>query len=75
VKIEYSQALIEALDQAPEAVKKAFFKQIKLLEQNLRYPSLRARSTTNRKTAGKPASTRVGVFISKSPTTPTSSPN
>ena len=71
VKIEYSQALIEALDQAPEAVKKAFFKQIKLLEQNLRYPSLRARSTTNR----KPASTRVSIFISQSPTTPTSSPN
>ena len=43
MKIEYSQALIEALDQAPEAVKKAFFKQIKLLEQNLRYPSLRAK--------------------------------
>ncbi len=41
--VEYSAAVTEALEKAPAAVKKAFFKQIKLLEQNLRHPSLRAK--------------------------------
>jgi len=33
----------EALEDAPVAVRKAFFKQTKLLGQNLRHPSLRAK--------------------------------
>ena len=40
MKVEYGDAVTDALENAPEAVKKAFFKQIKLLEQNLRHPSL-----------------------------------
>jgi hypothetical protein len=51
MKIKYSDAVTEALESAPDAVKKAFFKQTKLLEQNLRYPSLRAKKydeTTDR---------------------------
>jgi hypothetical protein len=43
MKIEYSDAVIAALENAPVAVRKAFFKQTKLLEQNLRHPSLRAK--------------------------------
>jgi mRNA interferase RelE/StbE len=43
MRAEYSTSVIEALENAPEAVRKAFFKQIKLLEQNLRHPSLRAK--------------------------------
>ncbi|MCC6368418.1 MAG: hypothetical protein IT165_33245 [Bryobacterales bacterium] len=51
MKVEYSTAVTEALENAPDAVKKAFFKQVKLLEQNLRHPSLRAKKydeTTDR---------------------------
>jgi mRNA-degrading endonuclease RelE of RelBE toxin-antitoxin system len=43
MKLEYSDAVIAALEEAPAAVRKAFFKQVKLLEQNLRHPSLRAK--------------------------------
>ena len=43
MKIEYSDAVTAALEDAPPAVRKAFFKQAKLLEQNLRHPSLRAK--------------------------------
>lgn len=43
MKIQYSGAVAEALETAPAAVQKAFFKQIKMLEQNLRHPSLRAK--------------------------------
>ena len=35
--------MTEALENAPQAVRKTFFKQVKLLEQNLRHPSLRAK--------------------------------
>jgi mRNA-degrading endonuclease RelE of RelBE toxin-antitoxin system len=41
--VKYSDAVTEALEKAPDSVKKAFFKQVRLLEQNLRYPSLRAK--------------------------------
>jgi mRNA-degrading endonuclease RelE of RelBE toxin-antitoxin system len=43
MKVVYSDSVNEALQNAPLAVKKAFFKQIRLLEQNLRHPSLRAK--------------------------------
>jgi len=43
MKLAYSDAVIAALEDAPLAVRKAFFKQAKLLEQNLRHPSLRAK--------------------------------
>ena len=43
MKIKYSDAVAEVLGKAPAAVKKAFFKQAKMLEQNLRHPSLRAK--------------------------------
>jgi hypothetical protein len=41
--VKYSDAVTEALETVPDSVKKAFFKQVKLLEQNLRHPSLRAK--------------------------------
>jgi hypothetical protein len=43
MKVEYSDAVMEVLENAPDAVKKAFFKQTKLLVQNLRHPSLRSK--------------------------------
>ena len=43
MKVVYSDAVNDALEQVPSAVKKAFFKQIKYLEQNLHHPSLRAK--------------------------------
>jgi plasmid maintenance system killer protein len=43
MKVTYSEAVAEALADAPTAVQKAFFKQIKFLEENLHYPSLRAK--------------------------------
>jgi hypothetical protein len=43
MKVEYSDAVNQALETAPDVVKKAFFKQVRLLEQNLRHPSLRAK--------------------------------
>jgi mRNA interferase RelE/StbE len=43
MKVEYSSAVAEALGDAPEAVRKAFFKQIRFLEQSLSHPSLRAK--------------------------------
>jgi len=43
MKIEYSEAVIDALERAPEAVRKAFFKQVKFLETNLLHPPLHAK--------------------------------
>jgi hypothetical protein len=43
MKLKYGDAVTAALEDAPPAVRKAFFKQAKLLEQNLRHPSLRAK--------------------------------
>jgi hypothetical protein len=43
MKIKYSDAVAEALGNAPSAVRKAFFKQAKMLERNLRHPSPRAK--------------------------------
>jgi len=43
MKVEYGDAVIDALERSPAAVRKAFFKQAKLLAQDLRHPSLRAK--------------------------------
>ena len=43
MRVEYSIAVIEALKVAPVSVQKAFFKQVNLLQENLRHPSLRAK--------------------------------
>jgi len=43
MKAEYSAAVIEALENAPAAVRKAFFKRVDFLVQNLQHPSLRAK--------------------------------
>jgi mRNA interferase RelE/StbE len=40
MKAHYSEEVLETL---PANVRKAFFKQLKFLEQNLRHPSLRAK--------------------------------
>jgi mRNA interferase RelE/StbE len=43
MKLEYSEGTEETLETLPKNVRKAFFKQAKFLEQNLRHPSLRAK--------------------------------
>ena len=43
MKIDYLPRAQKALQDAPPAVQKAFFKQVKLLERDLRHPSLRAK--------------------------------
>jgi len=43
MKIDYLPQALEALEDAPAQVRKAFFKQVKFLEQNLQHPSLRAK--------------------------------
>ena len=43
MRAEYSDAVKEALEDAPLAVRKAFFKQVGLLIQNLQHPSLHAK--------------------------------
>lgn len=43
MKAQYQQHTLDALEDAPAAVRKAFFKQVRLLEQNLRHLSLHAK--------------------------------
>ena len=43
MKADYSERAGAALQGLPADVRRAFFKQVKLLEQNLRHPSLRAK--------------------------------
>ena len=43
MRVRYSDAVVDTLGDVPSAVQKAFFKQTKMLEQNLRHPSLRAK--------------------------------
>jgi hypothetical protein len=38
MKIEYGDAVYKALEDASAPVRKAFFKQVKFLEQNLHHP-------------------------------------
>jgi hypothetical protein len=42
MKAEYGEAVKRALDDAPNAVRKAFLKQLGFLERDLRHPSLHA---------------------------------
>jgi hypothetical protein len=75
MRVKYSDAVAEALENAPTAVKKAFFKQTKMLEQNLRHPSLRAKKYDEANDRWQPASTGAGASTSRSKMTPTSSPS
>ena len=43
MKIDYLPRALKALEAAPADVRKAFFKQVRLLEQDLRHPSLRTK--------------------------------
>ena len=43
MKIDYLPRALKALEDAPPQVQKTFFKQVKILQQDLRYPSLRAK--------------------------------
>ncbi|MBI4470110.1 MAG: hypothetical protein HY650_12395 [Acidobacteria bacterium] len=41
MKIDYQPRALDALEGAPPAVRRAFFKQVRLLSSDLRHPSLR----------------------------------
>jgi mRNA-degrading endonuclease RelE of RelBE toxin-antitoxin system len=43
MKVDYLPRAQEALQDAPEPVRRAFFKQVKLLQSNLGHPSLHAK--------------------------------
>lgn len=43
MKVLLSDRAIEALKDAPTAVRRAFYKQIRFLSENLQYPSLHAK--------------------------------
>lgn len=43
MKVDYSERAGRTLDGLPTQVRKAVYKQVKFLEQNLRHPSLRAK--------------------------------
>lgn len=43
MKISYSKQAREAIEEAPAGVRRAFFKQISFLAQNLSHPSLHAK--------------------------------
>ncbi|OFV99067.1 MAG: hypothetical protein A3H94_05515 [Acidobacteria bacterium RIFCSPLOWO2_02_FULL_60_20] len=43
MKLVYSERFLAALEECPPEIQKAFFKQARLLLQNLRHPSLRAK--------------------------------
>jgi len=43
MKSKYQPRVLKALEDAPVSVRKAFFKQVKFLETDLRHPSLHAK--------------------------------
>ena len=43
MKIAYAPGILDALEEAPVPVRKAFFKQVRFLAQNLKHPSLHAK--------------------------------
>jgi mRNA-degrading endonuclease RelE of RelBE toxin-antitoxin system len=43
MRVKFSDAVVDALGDVPSTVQKAFFKQTKMLQENLRHPSLPAK--------------------------------
>jgi plasmid maintenance system killer protein len=43
MRLDYAPRALVALESAPEIIRKAFYKQVRLLATNLRHPSLRAK--------------------------------
>ena len=43
MKFHYLSRALQALEEAPPQVRKAFFKQVRFLEHDLRHPSLQAK--------------------------------
>jgi mRNA-degrading endonuclease RelE of RelBE toxin-antitoxin system len=43
MKLDYAERFIKSLEDAPPPIQKAFYKQSRLLLQNLRHPSLHAK--------------------------------
>ena len=73
MNVALRERAIGALASAPPAVQKAFIKQMNCPAQLNNTPRCTPRSTTKRRTSGKPASTTTGAFTSRSKMMPTSS--
>jgi mRNA interferase RelE/StbE len=43
MKLEYTERFVKSIEDAPPQIQKAFYKQSRLLLQNLRHPSLHAK--------------------------------
>jgi mRNA interferase RelE/StbE len=43
MRVDYSPQALDALEDAPAPVRKAFFKQVRFLQADLRHPSLKAK--------------------------------
>ena len=53
MKAAYSKRALDAIEDAPPAVRKAFFKQVALLVQDLSYHLCTRKSTMKAETSGK----------------------
>jgi hypothetical protein len=65
MKVVFSERAIEALENAPAAVQRAFFKQIRFLASNLQHPSLRAKKYDEAQDLWQARINRDGAFISR----------
>jgi hypothetical protein len=53
MKVDYAPRALELLNESPTAVRRAFLKQVKLLSENLRHPSLRAKKYDKHAASGR----------------------
>jgi len=65
MKVDYSERAGKSLQNLPPGVRKAAFRQMRFLEQNLGHPSLRAKKYDEKQDLW-PASTKIGASISSS---------
>ncbi len=73
MKVVLSDRAIEALKDAPAAVERAFYKQLRFLEDNLLHPSLHAKKYDETADLWQARVNRDWRFISPLPATPTAS--
>jgi len=71
MKIDFTDRVLDALEDAPPAVRKAFRKQLHFLAGNLHHPSLHAKKYDEARDLWQARVTKAGVSTSRSWTTPT----
>jgi hypothetical protein len=64
MKIDYAPRALEALEEAPTAIRRTFFKQARLLRDNLRHPSIRAKKyDQSRECMAGPRQSRLAILL------------